>query len=204
MRTIGNYVVATPVYIDNCAWDYLFAKRIDLALELPRDSFKLYITREVEIEVGSIPDTGKDGSDKRSLKKYILESIHANQVQTTSVFGFASHEPNGSLSKTQVYGGFGQGIFQSSTDRDWFASKEVQARLRGKPVRPSGLSVDQADASLAVRSFGAIVLTNERKGKPGPLSIAAAQGGRVVHLSCDVEPSGLSLGQYLKRMMMLP
>lgn len=196
--------MATLVYIDNCAWDYLFSKQIDLASELPRDSFELCITREVEIEVGSIPDTGKDGSDKRSLKKYIQESIDANQVQTTSVFGFASLEPDGSLSKIQVYGGFDQGTFQSNADRDWYASKEVQDRLREKPVRSSGLSVDQADASLAVRSFGAIVLTNERKGKPGPLSMAADQGGRVIHLSCEVEPSGLSLGQYLKRMMELP
>ena len=36
------------VTLDNNAWDFLFARRIDLAAELPPDAFVIFMTREVE------------------------------------------------------------------------------------------------------------------------------------------------------------
>lgn len=196
-----------PVIIDSCAWNYLFEHGIDLASELPREKFVLFMPREVEIEIGCIPDDGKDGEgknsvDKRLLKAYIRNSIEANRVHTTSVFGFASLEPDGSLSKIQTYGGFNQGTFQSDDDRTWYASKSLRQHFPCNRIQNSGLGKNQTDASLAVRSFDSIVLTNERKGKSGPLSIAVEQGGHVVYLRDEVETSGFSLRDYLCRLLL--
>lgn len=186
------------VSIDCCSWNYLFEHQLDLATALPRERFALTITREVEIEIAAIPDTGKDGSDKLSLKAYIANSIASNQIKTTSIFGFASLEPDGSLSLVQVYGGFDQGAWQSDADRDWYALKEVQGQLVGKKIRPSGLAGNQADAAVAVRSFDSIVLTNECKTKSGPIKLAAEKKGKVVYLK-DFELSGISLADYVSQ-----
>ena len=189
------------VFIDSCAWNYLFRNQLDLARELPEDRFSLCVTREVEIEIDAIPPTGKDGADKRALKQFIADAIQTNSVQTTSVFGFASVEPDGSLSPIQVFGGFDQGTFQSAEDREWYESEAVTKLLDRKTLSGSGLGKAQADASLAVRSFGAIVLTDEHKGKNGPLKLARQQSGCIVHLSEDVEPSGLTLGAFIDEMI---
>jgi hypothetical protein len=188
------------VFIDSCAWNYLFDRRIDLAETFPGDEYTLALTREVEIEIAAIPDKGKDGADKIELKTYIRESIEKHSVRTTTVFGFATYEPDGSLSKVQVYGGFGQGTWQSDADRSWYGSGEVRDLLHGKGKRKSGLSDNQADASLAVRSFESIVLTDEVKSKNGPLRLAAEQGGHIVYLA-DVEKSGLSLKDFVRSLM---
>jgi hypothetical protein len=119
------------VFIDGCAWNELFADNVDLAEVFPPDRYSLFVTREVEIELLAIPITGKDGTDNRQLKAYIADSIAMHGIRTTSVFGFASIEPDGSLSKVQVYGGFGQGTWQSNTDRQWYASDKVRS-LVGK------------------------------------------------------------------------
>jgi|SRR5277367_66986 hypothetical protein len=184
------------IYIDSNAWNYLFDRNIDLSAVFPKDSFSIFITREVEIELSAIQDMGKDGTDKRALKAYIEGSLLANRVQTSSVFGFAAIEPDGSLSKVQVYGGFGQGTFQSVADRDWHASSEVKRFTAAKSKRGSGLSANQADASLGARSFDSIVLTREPAGGKGPLQLAAQQGGQVLFLE-EVERSGLSLADYI-------
>ena len=187
----------TAVFIDSCAWNYLFKHQVDLVEVFPRDVYSLAITREVEIELAAIPDKGKDGTDKVSLKAYIAASIEKYGVRTTSVFGFATHEPDGSLSKVQVFGGFGQGTWQSDADRSWYGADDAKGLLHGKGRRKSGLSDNQADASLAVRSFESVVLTDEVKTKNGPLRLAAEQGGQVVYLA-DVEQSGLSLTDFMR------
>jgi hypothetical protein len=188
--------MTTSVIIDSCAWDYLFEHQVNLSDVFLPDRYTLSVTREVEIEILAIPDIGKDLEDKMDLKSYITTCIANHNVQTSSVFGFASVEPDGSLSKVQAYGGFGQGTWQSEADRRWYGSSEVKSLLHGKAKRTSGLSRNQADASLAVRSFDSIVLTNERKTNSGPLQLAADQGGQVVYLE-DVEHSGLSLKDYI-------
>jgi hypothetical protein len=185
------------VYIDSCAWNYLFNHSIDLAIELPQEQYNIFITREIEIEIGNIPDT----EEKSQLICYIAESIEKNHICTTSVFGFASTEPDGSLSKVQIYGGFDQGTWQSEADRKWYEKESVKQRLSDKAIKKSGLSNDQADASLGVRSFDSIILTNERKNKAGPLRIAAEEEGQIVYLSVEFEPTGLSLGAYLTKFM---
>ena len=93
--------------------------------------------------------------------------------------------------------GFGQGTFQSKEDQEYYSSPKIKAQLVGKSKRKNGLSANQADASLAVRSFRAIVLTNEDPKKSGPLKLATEKGGKVVYLKTQVESSGLTIGQYL-------
>lgn len=185
----------TSVVIDSCAWDYLFANKVDLSDAFPRDKYTVSITRQIEIEILTIPDEGRDGKDKSALKSYIADSISANSVRTSSVFGFATLDADGTPSKVQVYGGFGHGTWQSETDRNWYASDEVQRLIRNKPIKNSGLSANEADASLAVRAFGSFVLTAEGKTKPGPLRLAAEQGGQVIYIE-DIEKSALSIKDY--------
>ncbi|SCX74503.1 hypothetical protein [Variovorax sp. EL159] len=186
----------TPVYIDSCAWNYLFETQVVMSETFPSDEFSLFITREVEIELQEIPDVGHGDSDKRPLKQFIQESIAQNSVCTTGFFGFRTFEKDGTPSKTQVNLGFNQGGFQPTADRDWYAKSGVRAHLDGKPIRKSGLGHNQADASLGVRSFGAIVLTNEKKTKSGPLRLAAEQSGQVLYLE-DLAASNLSLKDFM-------
>ncbi|MEA9566494.1 hypothetical protein [Xanthomonas sp. WHRI 8932A] len=180
------------VYIDSCAWNYLHEKAIDLLAELPPNRYSLYLTREVKSELEAIPD---DDEKKGALKAYIRTSIESASIKTTSIFGFQTFGANGLPSKVQVNGGFGQGTFQSATDRRFYASPGITSQLRGKTPRKSGLTANQADVSLAVRSFGAFVLTNDKK--RGPLKLAQELGGKIIYLTTEVEKSGLTLGQYI-------
>lgn len=185
------------VYIDSCAWNYLYDNAIDLERELPPSRFAIYLTREVEIELSAIPDIGCDGVDKSALKAYIKQGIDRLPVTTSYVFGFQSLEPDGTQSPVQVYGGFGVGTFQSEEERDFYARPEMEQQLqRGKPSN-SGLGKNQADASLAAKSLSSVVLTNERMNKNGPLRVASDLGGRVIYLEAQVKPSGLTIGEYL-------
>jgi hypothetical protein len=180
-----------PVFIDSCAWNWLFDRQSDLGEALPNEKYALFVTREVEIEILSIKPVGKDGNDKRSLKSYIESCIKTHDVRTSYIFGFAEA---GSL----VYGGFGQGTWQSDQDRGWYDRREVKDLLQGKAPRNVVLTDNQADASLAVRSFDSVVVTGEPKSKKGPLRLASQQGGQIVFLP-DVDQSGLSLKDYITR-----
>lgn len=184
-----------PVYIDSCAWNYLYENGIDLKKELAPSRFSVRITREVEIELSAIPDTGCDGADKRALKDYIKKNIHKQPVVTSSVFGFASVERDGTPSPVQIYGGFDQGTWQSRDEHDFYSRPEIQLQLQKGKKANSGLDKNQTDASLAAKSLTGFVLTTEGKSKTGPLKVAADLGKKVVYLSD--KPSGLSIGDYL-------
>lgn len=186
------------VYIDSCAWNYMFENAIDIGKELPSNRFSIYVTREVEIELNAIPDVGCDGEDKGALKSYIMQNISRSPVTTSHVFGFQSLESDGTPSPIQVYGGFDVGAFQSAGERDFYSKPEIKQRLQSGKKANSGLSKNQADASLAVKSLSSIVLTNERINKAGPLKVTADIGGKVVYLAAQVKPSGLSIGDYLE------
>jgi len=189
--------VTIAVYIDSCAWNYLYKKEVDLAKELPQIQFSIHVTREVEIELAAIPDFGRDGTDKGPLKAYIKQCISGAPVKTSYVFGFQTLEPDGTPSPIQVYGGFNIGAWQSVEERNFYTMPELEQQLRSGKKAKSGLGKNQADASLAAKSLSSIVLTNERINKTGPLKLASEVGGKVVHLQDQVEPSGLSIGSYL-------
>ncbi len=189
--------MSIAVYIDSCAWNYLFDHSIDLEVELPRDRFSVYVTREVEIELEAIPDVGSDGTDKGSLKRYINQNIDQKPVKTSSFFGFQTLEPDGTPSPLQVNGGFDVGTWPSEEEQDFYSKPEITQQLQSMKRTKSGLGKNQADASLGAKSLSAIVLTNERMDKAGPLKVAADLGGKVVYLSAQVKPSGLTIGDYL-------
>lgn len=166
------------VLIDNNAWNFFYARNFDFYRELPPEEFSLFVTREVEVEIGAIPVEGKDGVDKRPLKRYIHESIHRNEIATTATFGFAEANPSDGPG---TYAGFGQGTFQSDEERDWYGDEKIKSYIIGKSKRNSGLTHNQADAAVAFFSFVGIVLTCDRK--TGPIAEAEKSGGNVVFLS---------------------
>ncbi|GBH26107.1 hypothetical protein [Burkholderia vietnamiensis] len=180
------------VQIDSNAWNFLFDRAIDLNHALPPGEFSLFITREVEIEINAIPDEGKDGTDKRPLKQYIRDSLGRNAVRTTARFGFAEANPVGGPA---VYGGFGQGTFQSDEERAWYRQDKVRNYMVGKSKKGSGLSGNQADTAVAAASFHCVVLTCDKKA--GPICEAVTQGGNVIFLS-DALLEVETLGQIVR------
>lgn len=169
----------------------MFDAQVVMEEVFPPEEFHLFITREVHIELLEIPDFGSDGSDKRLLKQFIQKSIDRHAVRTTGFFGFATFEKDGTPSKHQINVGFAQGGFWPASDRDWYGTPEVRTYLAGKSTRNSTLGHNQADASLGIRSFDAIVLTHEKRNKPGPIRLAAEQFGYVLYLR-DLAESGLT------------
>jgi hypothetical protein len=103
-RTDGKIAIT----LDNNVWNFLYDRNIDLALELPRERFAIFITREVEIETLAIPV-----ATKAELKQFVARTVADCGIATTWVFGFDSGGPG-----PQRYGGFGQGTWQSQTERE--------------------------------------------------------------------------------------
>jgi hypothetical protein len=174
------------VTLDNNVWDFLFARNIDLAAELPADEFAVFITREVEIEGMAIPDT----ESKTALKEYIARTIDRCSIKTTAVFGFATDGPG-----PQRVAGWGQGTWQSQTEREFYDAIRQQYLL-GKRETNSQLTQNEGDAAVAAQSFFSIALTCEKPGKRGPLRFAAEHGGKVLYL-LEIDRSGLTLKAYI-------
>lgn len=95
------------ITLDNNVWNFLYDRNVDLSVELPRESFAIFITSEVEIETLAIPST----ASKSLLKGFIARTIVDCGVTTAWVFGFDSRGPG-----PQRYGGFDQGTWQSQTE----------------------------------------------------------------------------------------
>jgi hypothetical protein len=183
-----------PVFIDSCAWDYLYDNRVNLDYELSSDKYQICQTKEILIEINAMPDFRKDGFDNREKKVYINKYLH--RVHNVCVFGFRTMDSNGEPAKAQVYGGFGQGTFQSADAREYYSSKDVKRYVFGKKRKDgTGLGDNQADASLAEKSRNAIVLTAEKPEKPGPLKDASMRGWYVVYLR--KKEVGISIDQFI-------
>jgi len=174
------------VFIDSSAWNVLFEQRMDLNLELPPSEFALYITREVEIELLAIPDIGKDDTQKLELKRYIAEAVGRGRVKTVGHFGFREAGPTSMP--------LGQGTFQSKDERTRL--DEFKGHFLNRSKRPTGLAKNQADASLAMRAFKSVILTNDDKG--GPIAEAARRGGKIVYLA-GFDRNAVSLSDYILR-----
>lgn len=169
------------IFVDNNMWDYLHDNKIHLRDFLSKSDFKFSITREGEIELNYLLDKAL----KENLEKYsfLINEKSYIELETDFIFGF--DEANVSKDKPR-YGGFGVGArFQSKEESDFYGSKDGNGReIRdkiGSNKRPNtDLRKNEADASLASRSFSSIVLTNEKKNKSGPLRDAAARGGMIL------------------------
>jgi hypothetical protein len=172
------------VTIDSNVWNLLFDLNLDLATELPADRFKLFIPREVEIELAAIPEC----TEKRALKNYIRTQIDAAQVHTLWVFGF-DNDGDG----PQRCGGFDVGTWQSETERKFY-DLICERYLLGKTTTNSQLSRNEGDAALGANSFSSVVLTLDLK--QGPLTVALANGGKIL----DMRPfreAGMDLASYV-------
>jgi hypothetical protein len=180
----GDGLIA--VTLDNNVWDFLFARKMDLAAELPSDEFAIFITRQVEIETMAIPDM----ESKIMLKDYIARTIAGCGIKTTAVFGFATPGPG-----PQRVGGWGQRTWQSQTEREFYDAIR-EPYLVGKRETKSQLTQNEADAAVAAQSFFSIALTCEKPGKVGPLRFAAEHGGKVLCLP-NIDQSGLTLKAYI-------
>ncbi|HVA39810.1 MAG TPA: hypothetical protein VNF49_04050 [Candidatus Binataceae bacterium] len=175
------------VTLDNNVWNFLFDKKIDLAVELPCDEFTIFITREVEIETLAIPDK----TSKAALKDYIASTIAGCKIKTTSVFGFATDG-----SGPQRVGGFDQGTWQSQTEREFYDA--IRERyLIGRTETNSQLTKHEGDAAVAAQSFFSIALTCEKPNTPGPLRFAAKHGGKVLYL-VSFDESRQTLREYIR------
>jgi hypothetical protein len=172
------------VYLDNNVWDFLFARNLDLSVELPRAEYSLYLTREAEFEIPPIPPA------RAALKVFIEDTIAACDIDTHSYFGF--NDPTLSPEDQRV-GGFGVGYWISNRERDFINNQQVRLGAIKKPS--TRLYKNEADISLGARSFTSVVLSLDDKA--GPLKDAQAQGGKVVFLT-DFDISGLSLSDFIK------
>ena len=173
------------ITIDCNAWDYFFNKGMDLAVELPPGDFRLFMPREIEIEIQAIPDVSKDGHSNQALKDYIYTTITRHSVATTGHFGFA---------EAGCYLGFNQGTFMSDDERNWYATT-IPKHVLDKERTGSSLTKNMADTAVGASSFYSVVLTADRK--KGPIKDARASGGKVIYLQ-DFGAQSLSLRDFIK------
>ncbi len=176
------------IFIDSCAWNFLYDHGINLSKELPVDEFDLFVTKEVgSFEIPEIPE------EKKGLAEYIRKQREERGVKEDSYFGFSSY--NDPPEKRYRIGGFGEGRF--ATYRDAEVLKKFQIiPAPGEKEGKTGLYKNEADASLAVRAgVGNVVLTAEKLNK-GPLKKASSEYGRVVSL-LGFNPSNQSLKNYI-------
>lgn len=174
--------MAIGVYIDNNVWDFLFSRNLDLSIELPREDFCICLTREAEFEIPPIPSA--------ALKAFIDATISKCVIRTDSFFGFNDE----SLPQSeQRVGGFDVGRWASAEEIAFMRQQRTQLGLSKK--RKTKLYKDEADISLAARSFHSVVLSLDAK--TGPINDAYKQGGKVVFLT-DFDKSGMSLSAFVK------
>lgn len=170
----------TNIYIDHNVWDFLFDRQLDLTKELAAIEFALYLTREAEFEIPPTPD---------NKRQYIEETILKCNIEVRPYFGFYDNQHS---SSDQRVGGFDVGYWASQEEINFIHSQRL--RLGVKKKEKTRLFKNEADISLAARSFQSVVLTLDKKA--GPLLDAHQQGGKVVFLN-DFDKSGLSLKEFI-------
>ena len=173
------------VYIDHNVWHFLSAKHLDLAIELSHEEFCLRITREAEFEIQHMP------IHQTALKAFIQDTISRCCIETDSLFGFSD---NALPEDEQRLGGFDVGRWANREELDFLARETARSKAGNK--RKTKLYKNEADASLAARSFHSVVLTFDEK--RGPITRALNQGGKVILLK-EFEQSGMSLRDFIRR-----
>lgn len=176
--------MAVSIYIDNNVWDLLFEKGIDLSVELPSDEFCLCLTREAEFEIPPIP------KEKAALKKFIYDTIEKCSIKTRAHFGFLDERHP--ISEQRV-AGFDSGFLADIKETEFM--EQQKTRLSEHKKESTKLYKNEAAISVAARSFGAAVLTLDKK--KGPINDAYKQGGAVIYLNEFIE-SDLLLKEFIK------
>lgn len=170
--------MAISVFIDSNAWDHLFKREVDLAVDVSVQDFVFSMTREAEFEVRAMPDV---------LKAYVSKWVQNGRVGTDTYFGFAEM---GSGVDSRV-GGFGCGRFIAPSESAILSAEQgvVKATLR-----PTGLYKNEADVSLAARSVHSVILTSDAKKVLG--RVVSKYGGVVVNLA--LWPADIPFDTYMK------
>lgn len=170
------------VYLDNNVWDFLYEHKLDLAVELPSEEFRIFLTREAEFEIPPIASA--------ALKAFIASTIQSCSISTDSLFGFSDD----SLPRSeQRVGGWGEGRWASTEELAFIGQQKIPSGRAKK--RKTGLYKDEADISLAARSFHSLVLSLDKKA--GPINRASLQGGKVLFLN-DFDKSKMSLKNFIQ------
>ena len=175
------------LYIDNNVWDELLEKKIDIAKELSVHEYDLYITREAEFEIDSMPE---------QLKLYAKKSIAETHIKTDRIFGFL--DPNIPKDE-QRYGGFANkfsptinsGRFLTNSEREILRTEK---HLIGTKSAKTKLFKNEADISLASKSAHSPILTSDNR---KALKRASINSGKVINIRewSDIE----SLSEFIKR-----
>jgi hypothetical protein len=164
--------VKIKLYIDNNVWDELLKNRIDVAKELPIHEYDLYITREAEFEIESMPE---------EKKSYAKKNIAEANIKTDRIFGFLDLD----IPKDdQRHGGFGDkfaptensGRFVTISEQKIFRDEK---HLVGTKNVKTKLFKNEADVSLAARSANSAILTCDSK---KALKRASINSGTVINL----------------------
>jgi hypothetical protein len=175
------------IYIDNNVWDFLFDRKLDLSAELPREEFCLCLTREAEFEIPPIP------IEKADLKNFIEETIKRCTIETRPYFGF--YDDNHTDTEQRV-AGFDEGHWVTKEEHAFI--EQQQTRLSQKEKPKTRLYKNEADISIAARSFHSVVITLDKKA--GAINDAYKKGGKVVFLN-DFRDSGLSLKDFISNQL---
>ena len=175
--------MAVSVFIDNNAWDYLFARKVDLAVDISSGDFVFAITCEAEFEIRTLPE---------DLKSYVSKWITCGVVTTDTYFGFAEASSDG---ESRV-GGFGCGRFIDLAESEILSSEN--GVVKGT-LRPTGLYKNEADVSLAARSVHSAILNSDTKKVLG--RVVSKYGGVVVNLAHW--PADMSFDSYMKSQCVL-
>jgi len=170
--------MAVGVFIDNNAWDYLFARKVDPAVDISAGDFVFAVTREAEFEIRTLPE---------ELKDYVTKWIACGALTTDTYFGFAEANSTG---EARV-GGFNCGRFIDLAESEILSSESGTVKAT---LRPTGLYKNEADVSLAARSAHSVILTSDTKKVLG--RVVSKYGGVVVNLAHW--PADMSFDSYMK------
>ena len=143
------------LFIDNNVWDIFFENKLNIKEELG-DIFKLFITREAELEIDPMPN---------DLKNYVYETISNSEIKTDLIFGFKDN--NKPLNKQSV-GGFGDKFNPSVKSGRFISLQESKVLQKEKHLirdlkEKTFLYKNEADVALAARAETHFILTCDSK-----------------------------------------
>jgi hypothetical protein len=169
------------VFIDGNVWNFVFDRKLDLAIELPADEFSICHTREAEFEIPV---------GKLELDVFNTSTLARCNIQTGSYLGSRTtasrRTNNGSAALTS-------------------AASPAMRRSRSSRLRRHRRSCGRPSCRNTKPIFhcgGAIV--PHRRAEPGPQKHGASkrydQRGKVVYLD-DFDASSPSLAEFIKARM---
>lgn len=177
--------MATNVFIDCNVWDHFFENGFDLCAELPQPQFNLYITKEVEVEIGHMPE---------AKMAYVKKYLENGSVKSRSFFGFSEETPNAPAS---LHSGFGE---EGNLGVGWRMAEEceidfIKNQKIGSNKRPTELLKNHTDVFLAAQAFRSVILTYDAK---KTLKIAGKKNTfMVVQLKDFDYNNGVSLSKFI-------